>query len=263
MTSDASLLISTPISAKPSLLQAADLSISYGSERILQDVNLTINEGDIQLVLGGNGAGKSSFLRVLAGIQTPTRGSITRSLPITSVGFVSHAPMLYGSLTVEQNLKLFSDLYSTGNQVDSRTTSDTKAARTQGMTQGMTHGLNYGLQHGLEFWDLRKLRSRLPHQLSRGQLARVAICRAVINAPQLLILDEPGANLDDYWRGRFHSFLETALGERRIKSAIIASHDTSDLSNLVNQVLVLNRQSLEMHTTDVTAGIQYHLRNLR
>jgi len=255
MISDASLLISNPISSKPSLLQAADLSISYGSERILQGVNLTIKEGDIQLLLGGNGAGKSSFLRVLACIQTPTSGSITRSLPITSVGFVSHAPMLYGSLTVEQNLKLFSDLYSTGNQGHSRITSDTNAS--------MTHSLNYGLQHGLEFWELRKLRSRFPHQLSRGQLARVALCRAVINAPQLLILDEPGANLDDYWRSRLHSFLETELGKGRIKSAIIASHDTSDLSNLVNQVLVLNKQRLEMHTTDVAAGIQYHLRNLR
>lgn len=260
MTSDASLLISNPISSKPSLLQAVDLSISYGSERILQGVNLTIKEGDIQLLLGGNGAGKSSFLRVLSGIQTPTSGSITRSLPITSVGFVSHAPMLYGSLTVEQNLKLFSDLYSTGNQRDFKAKCDTTANTTK---DSLTPSLNDGLQYWLEFWELRKLRSRFPHQLSRGQLARVVLCRAVINAPQLLILDEPGANLDDYWRGRLHSFLETQLGEGRIKSAIIASHDTSDLSNLVNQVLVLNKQRLEMHTTDVTAGIQYHLRNLR
>lgn len=246
MTAQASELISAPISSTPQLLHAANLTITYGAERILHGLNLAIHEGEIQLLLGGNGSGKSSLLRVLAGVQNPSGGAINRSLPLTSIGFVAHSPMLYGSLTVEQNLKLFSDLYA--------------STRSSSPDNISSHASPKYLE---EFWELKKLRNRLPHQLSRGQLARVAICRAMLNSPQLLILDEPGANLDDYWRGKLYTFLETEIREARIKSAIIASHDTSDLSKLTNQVLVLNNQRLELHTTDVAAGIQYHLRTLR
>ena len=146
---------------------------------ILRSVDLTLHQGQRMALLGANGAGKTTILRILAGLIKPSAGTVSvLGLDIIHdvqqicrcVGFVSHQSYLYEELTIVENLLFFARMYTVPH------------------TQERVHEL---WRVGLE----RHAHERVG-ALSRGQVQRVALSRALLHAPHLLLLDEPDTGLD-------------------------------------------------------------------
>jgi heme exporter protein A len=150
----------------------------YGEREALSDLTLTLQQGATLLVLGGNGAGKTTLLRLVAALLRPHAGLIEvlgRRLPSEAwmvrgnIGLLAHEPLLYKELTAEENLSFH--------------------ARLHGVSRDRVNRLLAELQ-------LSELAKEPVKTLSRGIVQRLAIARAVLHDPELLLLDEPKANLD-------------------------------------------------------------------
>lgn len=182
-------------------------------------VNLKINEGDFVALSGLSGSGKTTLLRILAGLEEAT-GNIhvsnkvwldnKKSLPPQKrhIGFVFQDYALFPNMNILQNL-----LY---------VNKDIKLA-----------------QYLLEITELNELQNRMPASLSGGQKQRVSLCRAMMNRPKLLLMDEPLSSLDPQMRSKlqheiltFHKAFKT--------TTIMVSHDPSEIYRLSNRVIVLN-----------------------
>lgn len=147
---------------------------------ILRGIDLSINAGERMALLGANGAGKTTLLRILAGLSRPGSGQITLDgLDLIQqtreirckVGFVAHQPYLYDDLTALENLLFFARMYA--------------------VEQPQARAAKLLLRVGLN----KKAHERAS-SLSRGQLQRLALARALLHSPQLLLLDEPDTGLD-------------------------------------------------------------------
>jgi heme exporter protein A len=169
-------MTSTPADAP--VVELREAGRAYGERTALARVSLTVPEGATLAVFGANGAGKTTLLRILAGLLRPHAGRATvlgAALPGEAwrargrIGLLAHEPLLYRDLTVRENLRFHARLHG----VD--------AARADELTA----------QVGLAARADDPVRT-----LSRGMTQRAAICRAVLHAPELLLLDEPLANLD-------------------------------------------------------------------
>jgi heme exporter protein A len=149
------------------VIVARGLSRRFAYRPVLADVSLAVHRGEALLLVGPNGAGKTTLLRVLAGLLRPTSGQVERRAPI---GMVAHDPMLYPALTARENLRFFARLHG----VD--------GARVAVLLEqvGLTH----------------RAHDRVG-TFSRGMLQRIAIARALVHEPALLLFDEPLSGLDD------------------------------------------------------------------
>jgi heme exporter protein A len=159
-------------------IELAGLTRAYGERIALRDVSLTLEPGRTLVVFGPNGAGKSTLLRVLATLLRPTAGTarvLGRELPREAwavrgrVGFLGHEPLLYRELTGRENLRFQARLF------------DVPAARVDEL---------------LERLQLGRVADDPVRTLSRGTVQRLAVARAVLHDPELLLADEPRANLD-------------------------------------------------------------------
>ncbi len=184
-------------------LELDELGRRFGARAALAGVSLTVPAGATLAILGPNGAGKSTLLRVLAGLLRPTEGTahvLGRKLPDegwavrANVGFLGHEAMLYRELSARENLEFHAGLFGVGaERVDA-------VLAAVGMTER---------QH-----------SRVA-ELSRGMTQRVAVARAVLHDPEILLLDEAAANLDPGAAEQVAPLLGPAPGRTRV----LTSHD--------------------------------------
>ena len=181
-------------------IELAGLTRAYGDRVALADVSLALDPGRTLVVFGPNGAGKSTLLRVLATLLRPTSGEATvlgRALPGEAwavrgrVGFLGHEPLLYRELTGRENLRF--------------------QARLFGVDQPRVDEL-------LERLQLTRRADDPVRELSRGTVQRLAVARAVLHDPELLLLDEPRANLDP----AAADLIEPMLAGR---TRVVTSHD--------------------------------------
>jgi heme exporter protein A len=179
------------------------LARHYGEREALSDVTLSVPAGRTLAVFGPNGAGKSTLLRVLATLLRPHRGSVEvlgRSLPQEAwavrgrLGLLGHEPLLYRDLSARENLRFH--------------------ARLHGVALSTVEGL-------LERLGMRARAADPLRTLSRGMVQRVAVARAVLHEPELLLLDEPRANLDP----AAIELVEPLIGARPGRTRVICSHD--------------------------------------
>jgi heme exporter protein A len=159
-------------------IELADVGRAYGERVALAGVTLTVDPGQTLAVFGANGAGKTTLLRILATLLRPHHGTarvLGHELPRDGwavrgkVGFLGHDPLLYRDLTARENLRFHARLH------------DVALDRIETL---------------LDAVGMRRRADDPVHTYSRGMLQRVAVCRAVLHAPELLLLDEPLAGLD-------------------------------------------------------------------
>ena len=210
-----------------------ELARAYGERVALTGVTLELPRGATLAVFGANGAGKTTLLRVLATLLRPHAGEVRvlgRELPRDGwavrgrVGLVGHEPMLYRDLTARENLRFHARLH------------DVAPARGEALLDAV----------GMARRGDEPVRS-----LSRGMAQRVAICRALLHEPELLLLDEPLANLDPGAAGAVAPLIGRASGAARV----LISHDVEQGLNEADLVLGLRggRPELLGRARDVAA----------
>jgi ABC-type multidrug transport system ATPase subunit len=193
------------------VIRARALEKRYGEKRILRGVELDVGARDFLLVTGPNGSGKTTLLRLCAGLAAPTRGELRVEVERGRVGYLAHEPLVYRELTALENLDLYGRLYRVPERRE----------RTGMLLE------RFGL------WDARHARAG---SFSRGMLQRLALCRAFLHEPSLLLLDEPYSGLDD----EGVQLLDRELAERAQNAAcVVATHDPGRLGRLVSAQLSL------------------------
>jgi heme exporter protein A len=198
-------------------LEVERLARHYGEREALRDVSLTLAHGRTLVVFGPNGAGKTTLLGILATLLRPHGGLVRvlgNDLPDQAwrlrgrVGLLAHEPLLYRSLSARENLRFY--------------------ARLHGVGQRRVHEL-------LEALELSGRSSEPLRTLSRGMVQRVAVARAVLHDPELLLLDEPYANLDPAAR----ELVEPLIGASSGPTRVLCSHDPAGALAQADQVLGL------------------------
>jgi heme exporter protein A len=178
------------------MIELRKLRKAFGSKVALRGINLRVAPGESLVIFGPNGAGKTTLVRILASLSRPTGGTVligglnlaTHADGIRRyLGVVSHAPLLYDSLTAEENLRFFARLYN--------------------LTDAETH-----ISTMLERVGLAARRTDLVRTFSRGMVQRLAIARALVHDPQLLLLDEPDTGLDPQAAEMLHGLLAELSG---------------------------------------------------
>jgi heme exporter protein A len=208
---------STAPGTEPALLLEG-IRRDFGDVPALPPVDATLPAGATLAVLGPNGSGKSTLLRILVGLLRPSAGQariLGAAIPKETwklrgkVGYLGHDPLLYRDLTARENLAF--------------------AARLHGLD-----GAPARIDELFEQATLMAVADRRVAELSAGLTQRVAACRAVLHDPDLLVLDEPEANLDNESRERIE-----ALFNRPGRTRVIASHDRDRLISISDQALEL------------------------
>jgi heme ABC exporter ATP-binding subunit CcmA len=196
------------------LLAARGVGRRFGHRRVLSDVSLELMPGDALLLVGPNGAGKTTLLRVLAGLLRASSGRIERR---GQVGMVGHASMLYDALTAGENLRFFARLHG-----------ETSRERVDPLLEQMGLAARADDRVGA---------------FSRGMTQRLAIARALLSDPEILLLDEPLTGLDDASSQK----VLAVLGELRARgrALLIASHQLVELMGVVTAVGFLSQGELQ------------------
>ena len=193
------------------MIRARELGKRYGEKRVLRDLDFALPRGGFLLVTGPNGSGKTTLLRLCAGLAAPSTGELEVSAERAEIGFVGHEPLVYRELTALENLDLYGRLYRVPERRE---------------RIGM-------LLERFSLWDARNERVAT---FSRGMAQRVALCRALLHDPRLLILDEPYSALD----AEGAELLDRELSELRgAGTFLVATHDPARLDALASGRLAL------------------------
>jgi ABC-type multidrug transport system ATPase subunit len=193
------------------LVVARGVERRYGARRVLHGLSFELYQGGALVVPGPNGPGKTTLLRLLVGLAVPSRGTLEVGLDRGRLGFVGHEPLVYRELTALENLDLFGRLYGVPERRE---------------RIGM-------LLERFGLWDARAERVSA---FSRGMTQRLALCRALLHEPELLVLDEPHSALD----AQGAALLDQELGELAGTSTIVvATHEPDRVAALATSWLAL------------------------
>ena len=210
------------------VVHAEGLVRSFGGRRVVDCVSFTLRTGDCLALFGPNGAGKTTLLRLVAGLLAPAQGTVhvngvslkEGAVARAQVGLVSHASMLYGALTVRENVELAARLYGLADP--------SAAAR-----------------DALALMRVADRADAPARTLSRGLQQRVSIARAMVHAPRLLLCDEPYTGLDDAGSAA----LTEVLTERREAGAalLLVTHNLTEGLALATQAAIMRRGRFVRH----------------
>ena len=216
-------------------IAARGLRKAFGDVKVIQGVDLTLAPGDRLSIMGPSGCGKTTLLRLLAGLERPDEGTIEVSgRPVAGPG-LHLAPERRRVVLVFQDLALFPHL-----------------TVTQNVAFGLRRGTTLNVDDLIERVFLSGLGHRFPHELSGGQRQRAAIARALACEPELVLLDEPFANLDVFLRPRIRGQVRDILTEAGVAS-LLMTHDLADALGYSDKLGVMIRGRL------VQSGSPSHL----
>ena len=205
-------------------IEIKNLSKQYNSILAVKNINFNINKGSIVGLLGPNGCGKTTTIGMILGLIKPTVGEVfinnqnienenSRTKILEKVNFISPYVELPKKLTVEENLKVYGRMYGVNN-------------------------LKEKILELMEQLNLIDFRKRKTGELSSGQKNRVSLAKALINDPEILLLDEPTASLDpdvgDYIRGYIENF-----ASKKGATILLASHNMNEVERLCNEVMMM------------------------
>jgi ABC-type multidrug transport system ATPase subunit len=193
------------------VIRARGLEKRYGRKRVLSSIDVAVPEGGFAVVTGPNGSGKTTLLRLFAGLAAPSRGDIVVGADRSQLGYLAHEPLVYRELTAVENLDLFGRLYRVPERRE---------------RIGML----------LERFSLWEARNERVSSYSRGMTQRLALCRALLHEPKLLILDEPFSALDEAGALLLDRELEALSVTRTV---VVATHEPARLAGLATLEIAL------------------------
>jgi ABC-2 type transport system ATP-binding protein len=220
----------------PNSIEVINLSKKYKLREAVSNINFKINENEIIGLLGPNGCGKTTTIGMILGLLKPTSGKVlingmdiekNKISLLHKMNFISPYIEVPKKLTVKQNLIVYGKLYNIKN---------------------LNERINY-LTNKLR---LNELLEKITGELSSGQKNRVSLAKALINDPEVLLLDEPTASLDPETGDFVRTFLENYKKEKKI-SVLLASHNMDEVKRLCNSVLMMKDGSI------VDSGTPDHL----
>jgi heme exporter protein A len=217
------------------MIEVKGLIKRFGLKNVLAGVNFSAVPGEFVVLLGPNGAGKTTFLRILSSLSRPTLGNVTvagYSLPSQAaavrmrLGVVSHMPLLYGDLTAEENLRFFSKMYN-------------------------INGMDQRITEVLSLIGLSTRRKDMVRTFSRGMQQRLAIGRAVLHDPEVMLFDEPYTGLDQEASEMLDGVLQNVAAAGR--TVVMTSHDLARAEDLGTRfdVLTKGRIGNSIHKNDL------------
>lgn len=195
----------------------------FGLKAVLRGLDFEVQPGEFVALLGPNGAGKTTFLRILASLSRPSLGEVSVAgykLPNEAaavrarLGVVSHLPLLYGDLSAEENLRFYGRMYGISD-------------------------LEERITEVLEMVGLEARRRDLVRTFSRGMQQRLAIGRAVLHDPDVMLFDEPYTGLDQDASSMLDEVLQTVAARGR--TVVMTSHDLARAEDLATRFDILSR----------------------
>jgi heme exporter protein A len=205
------------------LIDAKDVTKGYGLLPVLRGLTLSVPSGQAVALMGANGSGKSTFLRLLSGLSRPDGGALTVggwSMPRESeqvrrhLGVVAHRPLVYEGLTARENLRFYGRLYGlTGADLEARA------------------------EAGLERVGLKRRADDVTRGFSRGMMQRLSLARALLHDPDILLFDEPFTGLDP----SATALLSQIITDSRAagKTLLMTTHDAAQAVTLCDRVVVI------------------------
>lgn len=216
------------------MVKLENINFSYGDKMVLEQFNLSLPQNKIVALLGSTGSGKTTILRLIAGLEMPERGKIFIKNKIVSdngknilpphkrkVGFV------FQDLALWPHFNVFKNITFGLNKNDKKSTF---------------------IKEIFEFFSLSDLKNKYPHQLSGGQQQMVAIARAMALNPEILLMDEPLANLDVKLKHKILEYIKR-LRSRFGTTVIYVTHDHHEAFSIADYVVVLNKGNIEASGT--------------
>ena len=203
-------------------IKVTNLKKSYGTKEAVKNINFEIKENEIIGLLGPNGSGKTTTIGMILGLLKPTSGEVLinglkiEENPIEilqKINFISPYIELPKKLTVKQNLIVYGKLYSVKN-------------------------LNQKIDYLVSKLRLENLLNRVTGELSSGQKNRISLAKAIINDPNVLLLDEPTASLDPEIGDFVRTFLENYKKEKKV-SILLASHNMDEVTRLCSSIMMM------------------------
>ena len=207
-------------------IEIKNLNKKYNNVEAVRNINFKINKGSIVGLLGPNGCGKTTTIGMILGLIKPTSGSVfvnekniekenNRTEILEKVNFISPYVELPKKLTIEENLKVYGKMYGVNN-------------------------LQKKISDLMDELNLREFKKRKTGELSSGQKNRVSLAKALINDPEILLLDEPTASLDpdvgDYIRTNIENF-----ASKRGTTILLASHNMNEVERLCSEVMMMKK----------------------
>lgn len=206
------------------VLEARELTREFNGEKAVDGFSFKLHRGEVLGLLGANGAGKTTSMNMLLGLTTPSSGSIYafgqdflkhRVELLRRMNFSSAYTSLPSNLYVWQNLSVFARIYGVPNAKKK-------------------------IADLLEMFEISGLRKRVTGQLSSGESTRVNLCKALLNDPDLLLLDEPTASLDPDIADKVRKTIRRVQEERHI-SILYTSHNMRDIEEICDRVIFLHK----------------------
>ena len=208
----------------------------YGDYAALRDISLTVEPGSCTALIGRNGAGKTTLLRIIAGLSRAAKGQVAiygddvrSSKTRYRLGVLGHAIGIYDELSAMENLRLFARLYDVAD-------------------------VDRAAMRWLERVGLERVANGLVREFSRGMRQRLAVARAFIHDPQVLLLDEPFTSLDD----RAIAVLQTVLRDAVAggKTVMMSTHQLREALELATHVVLINRGRMAYHGDRTTEMLE-------
>jgi ABC-2 type transport system ATP-binding protein len=213
------------------VIAVSHLGRRFGGRAAVDDVTLDVRPGEIVALLGPNGAGKTTTMRMMAGLIAPSQGSVTIdgvALTHTTgdalrghIGFLTEAPGLWDRLTVRENLRVYAGIYEIPEP-------------------------DAAIGRALDTFELRDRAATPAAELSKGMRQKVALARALLHEPSILLLDEPTSGLDpEITRG-----VRQLLEERRARGCaiLVSTHNLDEAERLADRIAVIQTRLLALDT---------------